>query len=106
MTAMFWIVSIVIASKMHSSAHFPHPSHFSASTCTIIGDFSTLSCAKRESAFEAAPEAWATVSGISFGPRHVPARKNPEFTDSTGLNFGCASERKPEVPTEKIKFAC
>ena len=30
-----------------------------------------------ESDLAAAPEAWATVSGMSFGPWHAPARKTP-----------------------------
>ena len=42
----------------------------------------------------AAAPAWATVSGISFGPWQTPERKTPAVGDSTGRSFGCASVRK------------
>ena len=39
----------------------------------------------------AAPEAWATDSGMSLGAWHAPARKMPAVLVSTGLSLGCAS---------------
>jgi autotransporter-associated beta strand protein len=40
------------------------------------------------------PDAWATVSGMSFGAWHAPATKMPAVFISTGRSFGCASARK------------
>lgn len=39
----------------------------------------------------AAAPACETVSGISFGPWHMPLRKIPAVGLSTGRSFGCAS---------------
>ena len=37
---------------------------------------------------EAAPLAWATASGMSFGPCATPAMKIPSVNVSTGRNLG------------------
>ena len=47
--------------------------------------------------FAAAALASETVSGISFGPLHAPARKTPAVGLSTGRSFGCASVKKSFV---------
>ena len=45
----------------------------------------------RARASAAAAPAWATVSGISFGPWQQPARKIPSVKVLTGASLGCRS---------------
>ena len=45
-----------------------------SSTSAIIGSDKRCGLEKRSTTLAAAPEAWATVSGMSFGYWHAPAR--------------------------------
>ncbi|OPX73131.1 MAG: hypothetical protein A4E38_00245 [Methanoregulaceae archaeon PtaB.Bin108] len=54
-------------------------------------------------AADAAPSADATVSGISFGPWHTPARKTPAVVVPHGLSFGWASRSQPSIDFETPK---
>ena len=78
----------------HTFAQVEHPLHRSSSDCAVHGLVISLSFASSPMAFTAAAPAWATVSGISFGPWHTPDRKIPAVGDSTGRSFACASVRK------------
>ena len=54
--------------------------------------------------FTAAAPAWATVSGMSFGPWHTPERNTPAVGDSTGRSLGWASVRKLLVSIEAVSM--
>ncbi len=54
--------------------------------------------------FAAAAPAWATVSGMSFGPWHTPERNTPAVGLSTGRSFGCASVKKSLVSMEAVSI--
>jgi len=55
-------------------------------------------------AFAAAADACATVSGISFGPWHIPDRNTPAVGLSTGRSFGWASVKKSFVSMEAVSM--
>ena len=65
-----------------------------SSDCATQGLVFKESFAKSPMTFAAQALACETVSGMSFGPWHTPARYTPAVGLSTGFSFGCASVRK------------
>src|SRR5512139_273399 len=80
-----------IAEYGQISMHNLQPAQRSGLMVAVVGSTSISPWADRDIASAAAAEAWATVSGISFGPWQHPAKKIPSTFVDTGLNFGWAS---------------
>jgi len=62
-------------------------------TTATTGSRLSSFCENSMATLAAAPEAWETVSGISLGAWHAPARKIPAVLVSTGFNLGCPSAK-------------
>src|SRR5450631_2761748 len=97
--ARFLIGSSSMAWYGHAVLHRKHPTQFEntggawRSTTATMGSRVSSGCENRPHTFTAAPLACATVSGMSRGAWHVPAKKMPAVFVSTGRNLGCASAK-------------
>ena len=60
-----------------------------------IGSITRLSFMRTLEERAAAALPWATLYGISLEPQEAPAKKIPSVGESTGLNFGWYSLKKP-----------
>ena len=78
--------------------------HIISSGCATHGLQVRLSLHRRPMTFAAAADACATVSGISFGPWHMPDRNTPAVGLSTGRSFGWASVKKSLVSMEAVSI--
>ena len=80
------------------------PLHIISSGWAVHGLQVRLSLHRRPMTFAAAADACATVSGMSFGPWHVPERNTPAVGLSTGRSFGCASVKKSFVSIDAVSI--
>ncbi len=80
--------SRVMALYGHRLPQTPQPEHNVSLTLAAMGSSETLPWLIGIWAAAAAPAAWATVSGMSFGPWQQPARKMPSVLSRTGSAWG------------------
>ena len=74
MRATFFSSSNSAASYGQTEMHTRHPAQVSSSITAMIGSRWYSVSAKRAATLLAAAEAWATHSGMCFGPCDAPAR--------------------------------
>ena len=78
----------VIAPYGQTFSQLEQPLHIISSGCATHGLHVSESLHRSPMTFAAAADACATVSGISFGPWHIPDRNTPAVGLSTGRSFG------------------
>src|SRR3990172_4434112 len=85
---LFLTSSFSIAVYGHATTQSQHALHVFLFTTDVIGSLAIWSLENRANTLLAAALPIETESGMSIGPMHVPARKIPAVTVSTGFNFG------------------
>ena len=92
--------SISMAWYGHMGTHNPQPTQVEKTggaqrlTTATTGSRTRQSWEKSAATLAAAPDAAATVSGMSLGLWHAPASSTPAVLVSTGRSLGCASAKK------------
>src|SRR3990170_4808753 len=85
---LFLTSSFSIAVYGHATRQSQHALQVILFTFAVIGSRAIWSLEKSARTLLAVALPIETDSGISIGPAHVPARKIPAVTVSTGFNFG------------------
>src|SRR3990172_8419195 len=87
----------------HRLLQMRQPEQRASSIEATIGSIITLPEEIMPCTREAAAAPWATESGMSLGPWHVPAMNTPLVIVATGSNLGWRSVNQPSMLQEMPK---